>query len=86
MLNELTMVMMEKQQEKVHVCGNNWVRRIVGVDRLDKRWMEGGLREEVGVKEFQEKAGEELIKVGWTRGMNGGGTVDKESSCPPSGG
>ena len=45
----------------------------------------GGLREEVGVKEFQEKAGEELIKVGWTRGTNGGGTVNKDSGCPPSG-
>ena len=29
------------------------------------------LREEIGVKEFQEEAGEELIKVGWTCGLNG---------------
>ena len=28
-------------------------------------------RKEVGVKEFQEEAGEQSIKVGWKRGLNG---------------
>ena len=43
-----TMAMTEKQHEKLQVCENNWVRRIVGVKRIDKRRMEE-LREEVGV-------------------------------------
>ena len=29
------------------------------------------LQEKVGVKELQEKVGEELVKVGWTCGLNG---------------
>ena len=35
---------------------------------------------------FQEEAGEELAKVGWTRGINGRGTVDEKSGCAQSGG
>ena len=31
------MTLTEKQQEKVHVCENNLVRRIDGVKRADKR-------------------------------------------------
>ena len=42
------MAMTEKQQEKLLVCENNWVRRIAGVKRRDKRRMEE-LRVEVGV-------------------------------------
>ena len=53
--------------------------------RVDKRRMEK-LNEEVEVREFQEEAGEELVKVGWTRGKNGRGTVDKESGCAQCGG
>ena len=45
-----TMAMTEKQQEKVQVCDNNWLRRIAGVTIIDKRRMEE-LREEVGVRE-----------------------------------
>ena len=44
------MAMTEKQQERLQVCENNWVRRIVGVKRIDKRRMEE-MREEVGMKE-----------------------------------
>ena len=33
----------------MQICENNWVRRIVGVKRIDKRRMEK-LREEVGVR------------------------------------
>ena len=40
-----TMAMTE-QQERLRVCENNWVRRIAGVKRIDKRRMEE-LREEV---------------------------------------
>ena len=40
------------------------------MNKLDKQEMEE-LREEVGVKEFQEEDGEEIVKVGWTRGANG---------------
>ena len=52
-----TMAMTEKQQ------GNNWVRRIAGVIRTDKRRMEE-LREEAGVKESQKEADEKPAKVG----------------------
>ena len=51
----------EKQQEKLYVCGINWVRRIVGVKRIDKQRMEE-LREEVGVREYHKEACEELAK------------------------
>ena len=46
-----TMAMTEKQQEKLQVCKNNWVRRIAGVKRVDNRRMEE-LREEVGGREI----------------------------------
>ena len=38
-------------------------------------------RKEVGVKEFQEEAGEEPAEVGWTRGKSGRGTADDEGGC-----
>ena len=44
-----TMVVREKQQEKPQVCENNFVRRIAGVNRIDKRKMEEP-REEVGAR------------------------------------
>ena len=31
-----TMELTEKQQEKVQVCENNWIRRIMGVKTADK--------------------------------------------------
>ena len=40
----------KNQQERLQVSENNWVRRIVGVKRINKRRMEE-LREEVSVKE-----------------------------------
>ena len=52
----------------------------MGVKRIDKRRMEE-LREEVGVRESHEEAGEELAKVGWTCGNNGRETVNEESGC-----
>ena len=61
------MTMTEKQQEKLQVCENNWVRRIAGVKGIDKGRM-GEPRDEVG---------EEPAKVGWTRGKNGRGTIDE---------
>ena len=49
-----TMALREKQQEKVQVGNNNWIRRIVGVKRADKRRMDK-LRVEVGWKEWEMK-------------------------------
>ena len=72
--------MIEKQQEKLQVCKNNWVRRIAGVKRINKRRMEK-LREEVDVRESHEEASKELAKVGWTHGEKGWGMVDEESIC-----
>ena len=34
-------------QHKLHVCENNWIRRIAGVKRVERRRMKD-LREEVG--------------------------------------
>jgi len=45
----------EKQHKKEQVCENNWVRRIAGMERAEKRRMED-LKVEVGVKE-QERHG-----------------------------
>ena len=56
----------------------------MGVKSIDIRRMEE-LREEMGVKEFHEEAGEEMDKVDWTNRMNGRGTVDKGSRCTESG-
>ena len=44
-----TMALTEKQKEKPQVCKNNFVRRIAGVKRIDKRKMEEP-REEVGAR------------------------------------
>ena len=39
----------EKHQHRLQVCENNWVRRIAGVKRVDRRRMDE-LREEVGIQ------------------------------------
>ena len=71
-----TLAMTEKQQERLQVCGNNWVRRTAAVKRIDKRRMEE-LREEVGGRESHREAGEEPPKVGWTCRKNGRGMIDR---------
>ena len=60
--------MTEKQQERLHVCENNWVRRIADVKRIDNRRMEG-LREEVGVRESRQ---------GKNGGAEGGSWCERE--------
>ena len=45
-----TMALTEKQLEKVQICENNWIARIVGEKRADKRRMDE-LRLEFGIKE-----------------------------------
>ena len=47
------MALTEKLQ-KAQVCENNWIRRIVGVKRADKRRLDEQ-RVEVGVKESFKK-------------------------------
>ena len=50
------MALKEKQQEKVQVCENNWIRIVIGVKTVKRRIDE--LRVEVGVKEsFKNKLG-----------------------------
>ena len=44
-----SMALIEKKQQKVQVCKNTWIRRIVVVKRADERRM-NELRMEVGVK------------------------------------
>ena len=44
-----TLPVSEKQQHRLQVCENNWVRRIAGVKRVDRRRMDE-LREEVGIQ------------------------------------
>ena len=44
-----TLPVSEKHQHRLHVCENNWVRRIAGVKRMDRRRM-AELREEVGIQ------------------------------------
>ena len=49
-----TTALTEKQQGKLQVCENNWIRRITRVKRANKRRMDE-LRVEVGVKESVKK-------------------------------
>ncbi len=50
MLNGLeTLPVSEKHQHRLQVCENNWVRRISGVKRVDRRRMDEP-REEVGIQ------------------------------------
>ena len=44
-----TLHVTEKHQPRLQVCENNWVRRIAGVKRVDRRRMDE-LREEVGIQ------------------------------------
>ena len=56
-------------------CGSEKYRQVKNGGAEGGGWCERG---------FQEEAGEELAKVGWTRGKNGRGTVDEESGCTQS--
>ena len=44
-----TLPVSEKHQHRLQVCENNWMRRIAGVKRVDRRRMDQ-LREEVGIQ------------------------------------
>jgi len=44
-----TVALTERQQQRLQVCENNWVRRIAGVKKMDRRWMDE-LREKIGVQ------------------------------------
>ena len=44
-----TLPVTEKHQHRLQLCENNWVRRIDGVKRVDRRRMDE-LREEVGIQ------------------------------------
>ena len=44
-----TLALTEKHQHKLHVCENNWIRRIAGIRRAELRRMKY-LREDVGTK------------------------------------
>ena len=44
-----TLALSEIHQHKLQVCENNWIRRIAGVTRVERRRMKD-LREEVGTK------------------------------------
>ena len=44
-----TLALSELHQHKLQVCENNWIRRIAGVRRVERRRMKD-LREEVGTK------------------------------------
>ena len=50
-----TIALTEKQQEKVQVCENNWIRRIVAEKRADMRRIDE-LRVEVEVKESLKRS------------------------------
>ena len=45
-----TLPVSEKHQHRRQECENNWVRRIAGVKRVDRRRMDE-LREEVGIQQ-----------------------------------
>ena len=43
-----TVALSNAQQQRLQVCENNWMRRIVGVKRADRRRLDG-IREEIGM-------------------------------------
>ena len=58
----IEMMALTEKQQKVQICENNWIRRIKGVKREDKRRMEE-LRVEVGVKtSFKKKLMKSKLK------------------------
>ena len=64
--------MTEIQQENLQFCENNWVSRIAGVKRIDKRRMEE-LSEEVDVREslMRKLARSRLKWAGYMERMEG---------------
>ena len=44
-----TVALTERQQQRLQVCDNNWVRKIAGVKRVDRRRMDE-LKEEINVQ------------------------------------
>ena len=71
-----TVALTERQQQRLQVCENNWVRRIVGVKSVDRRSMDE-LKEEIGVQmslmgrlvKFQLRWAGHLVRMGereWT--------------------
>lgn len=75
------MAMTEKQQERVQVCENNWLRRITGVKRTDKRRM-NELRVEVGVIEsLKKKLVRSRLKWAWHVERMGGERLAKKADA-----
>ena len=67
-----TFAMTERQQQRMQVCENNWVRKIARVRRADRRRMVE-LREARGVqRSLTIETGEEQTTVGRTRRKDGG--------------
>ena len=56
-----TLAMTERQQQRLQVCENNWVRKIAIVARADR-----------SVEELDRETGEEQTIVGRTRRKDGG--------------
>ena len=67
-----TLALSELQQQRLQVCENNWVRKIAGVRRADRRRMVE-LREEKGLqRSLKRETDEEKTTVGRTRRKDGG--------------
>ena len=65
-------VALTERQQRLQVCENNWIRRIVGVKRVDRRRMDE-LREEIWcADEFDGEIGEIPAEMGRTLGVDGG--------------
>ena len=81
-----TLPLSEKHQHRLQVCENNWVRRIAGVKRVDRRRMDEP-REEVGIPKCLMgrlvKIGEESVEVGRTCRTNERGSTTKDGICSP---
>ena len=69
----------ERQEEKLQVAENNWVRRICKVKRKDRRKM-GELREEIGMKKHlnMKLVGSRLRWSGYIQRMSEGNVVKTE--------
>ena len=77
-----TLPVSEKHQHRLQVCENNWVRRIAGVKRVDRRRMDEP-REEVGIQKcvMGRLVKSRLKWAGHVEQMKGSAT--KDGICSP---
>ena len=79
-LYSLETVALTERQQTLQVCKNNWVRRITGAKKVDKRTTDELRGGDWCADEFDREIVEMLAELGWTLGADVGrenGRVDR---------